>query len=112
MAILICFFLLKLKKFDKKLLVYMGIKVNVQTLDILWPSEFTLMLTVPVSQQSVTTAVITARFLLLIVASLEIMLNAGITGIAKSKNETVCMKSLGIFDKMSLQTLKKFVEKG
>ena len=38
--------------------------------------------------------------------------NAGITGIDKSKNETVFMKSLGIFDKMSLQTLKKFVEKG
>ena len=38
--------------------------------------------------------------------------NAGITGIARSKNETVCMKSLGIFDKMSLQTLKKFVENG
>ena len=38
--------------------------------------------------------------------------NAGITGIDKSKNETVCMKSIWLFDKMSLQTLKKFVEKG
>ena len=38
--------------------------------------------------------------------------NAGITGIDKSKNETVCMKSIRLFDKMSLQTLKKFVEKG
>ena len=63
----------KLKNFDKKLLVHMGIKVNVQTLGILWPSELTPMLTLPVSQQSVTTAVITARFLLLIVASLEMM---------------------------------------
>ena len=42
----------KLKNFDKKLLVHMGIKVNVQILDILWPSELTPMLTVLVSQQS------------------------------------------------------------
>ena len=68
------FFFIKIKKFDEKLLVYMGIKVNVQTLDILWPSELTPMLTLPVSQQSVTTAVITARFLLQIVAYFEIML--------------------------------------
>ena len=64
----------KLKKFDKKMLVYMSITVNVQTLDILWPSEFTPMLTLLTSQQSVTTAVITARFLIQIVASLEMML--------------------------------------
>ena len=38
--------------------------------------------------------------------------NAGIKGIARSKNGTVCMKSIRLFDKMSLQTLKKFVEKG
>ena len=38
--------------------------------------------------------------------------NAGSTGIDKSKNETVFMKSMRIFDKMSLQTLKKFVKKG
>ena len=88
----------------------MGIKVNVQTLDILWPSELIPMLTLPVSQQSVTTAVITARFLLLIVASLE-NVNTGITGIDRSKNETVSMKSIRLFDKMSLHTLKKFVKK-
>ena len=64
----------KLRNFGKKLLVYMGITVNVQTLDILWPSELTPMLTVLASQQSVTTAVITARFLIQIVASLEMML--------------------------------------
>ena len=64
----------KLKKFDKKMLVHMGITVNVQTLDILWPSELTPMLMVLASQQSVTTAVITARFLLQIVPSLEMML--------------------------------------
>ena len=101
----------KLKKFDKKMLVHMGITVNVQTLDILWPSQCTPMLKLLASQQLVTTAVITARFLLQIVASLE-NVNTGITGIAKSKNETVCMKSIRLFDKMSLQTLKKFVEKG
>ena len=38
--------------------------------------------------------------------------NAGSTGIDKSKNETVCIKSIWLFDKMSLQTLKKFVKKG
>ena len=38
--------------------------------------------------------------------------NAGITGIARSKNETVFMKSIRLFDKMFLQTLKKFIEKG
>ena len=75
MVILLCFKKSpKLKNFDKKLLVYIGIKVNVQTLDILWPSELTPMLTLLTSQQSVTTAIITARFLLQIVASLEMML--------------------------------------
>ena len=38
--------------------------------------------------------------------------NAGNTGIDKSKNETVCIKSIRLFDKMSLHTLKKFLKKG
>ena len=86
----------KLKNFDKKLLVHMGITVNLQTLDILWPSEFTPMLSVLTSQQSAfnsgnnsTIPNTNCSFF-----GNNANVNAGITGIDKSKNETVCMKSI------------------